>query len=179
MVDPVAARLWSYRAMFVALILLLAFLRILPLDTVPGGWPGPDLILALTFAWILRRPAYVPAPLIVAVFLFCDLLFQRPPGLWTLLVLLGTEFLRARQAFSREIPLLLEWAMVSIVLAVMIVADQLILSLFLLTAPAVGLQGIQVLFTIAIYPFVVAFTSMVLGIRKASPEEVSALGARL
>ncbi|MEL6521200.1 MAG: rod shape-determining protein MreD [Pseudomonadota bacterium] len=179
MVDPVAARLWGYRGLFAALVVLLVFFRLLPLNTVPGGLPGPDLILALTFAWVLRRPAYVPAPLIVALFLLCDLLFQQPPGLWALLVLLGSEFLRARQALSRSIPFFLEWAMVSIVMVLMVVADQLVRSIFLLDTPAVGQQGIRTLFTVGIYPFVVLFTSSVLAIRKASPDEASALGARL
>jgi len=41
--------------------------RILPLSTEPGSVPGPDVVLCLTFAWVLRRPEYVPALLIAAV----------------------------------------------------------------------------------------------------------------
>ena len=57
-------------------------------------WPAPDLMLALTLAWVVRRPDLLPAPLIAAYFFVEDILMMRPPGLWALIVLGATEFLR-------------------------------------------------------------------------------------
>ncbi|MEO0828834.1 MAG: rod shape-determining protein MreD [Pseudomonadota bacterium] len=179
MVDPVAARLWSYRLLFVALIALFAFLRLLPLDTVPGGVPGPDFMVALTFAWVLRRPAYVPAALIVALFLVADLIFSHPPGVGAALVLLSSEFLRRRQAISRELPFLAEWFMVSLLLAFMVIGEQLILAMTLVDRPLLTQSGLRAILTALSYPLIVAFSSFVFGVRKATPDEVSALGARL
>lgn len=179
MVDPISARQFWYRCLFVALVFVLVFIRLLPIDTVPGGFPGPDLILALTMAWVLRRPAFVPAPLIVAVFLTCDLLFQEPPGLWAMLVLLGTEFLRAKQALSRQMPFLVEWAIVVGVLAAIVAANQIILSVLLVDTPPLGMAVARAIFTALVYPIVVGASYLVFDIRKASPEEAAALGARL
>lgn len=179
MVDPVSARLWGYRALFVALIGFLAMLRLLPLGTVPGSLPWPDLMLAMTFAWVLRRPSYVPAVLIVGLFVMTDLLFQRPPGLYAMLVLLGAEFLRAKQALSRELSFAAEWALVAGVLAAIVAVNHLILSLLLVQHPPLGLAVLRAVFTAMIYPLVVALCYFGLNIRKASAEEVAALGARL
>ena len=108
MVDPASASRISHRLLFVAIAALILFLRLLPLTAEPVRWPGPDLILCLTFAWILRRTDYLPAYLIVIVFFVDDLLSMRPPGLWTLLALFATEFLRSREMLLRDLPFALE-----------------------------------------------------------------------
>ncbi|MFY0635138.1 MAG: rod shape-determining protein MreD [Vannielia sp.] len=179
MVDPITTRIWTYRAAFLGLCTLFAFFRLLPLDTTAGGLPGPDLMLALTFAWVLRRPSYVPPALMVFVFLMADLIFQRPPGLWALLVLLGCEFLRARQGLSRELPFPLEWAMAGIVMLALMVANMALLALFMVPRPPIGVAVLQIGMTILTYPIVVAASHMLFGLRKAAPGEVDALGHRL
>lgn len=179
MLDPVSLRIWSNRGLFVALIGFLVFARMLPLDTSATGLPGPDLILALTFAWVLRRPSYVPALLIVVVFLFCDLLFGQPPGLWAMLVLIASEFLRARQGLSRELPFPLEWAFVAMIMGALWTAHLISLGLFALDRPAIGLAAVQLLFTIAAYPAIVWLSALLFGLKKATPEEADALGSRL
>ncbi|QDC08817.1 rod shape-determining protein MreD [Oceanicola sp. D3] len=179
MVDPVTARIWTYRAAFLGLCMALAFFRLLPLDTTAGGMPGPDVMLALTFAWVLRRPAFVPPALIVGVFLMADFIFQRPPGLWALLVLLGAEFLRARQGLSRELPFPLEWAMAGVLMVVLMVANMALLALFMVPRPPLGVAMLQMGMTLVTYPLVVAASHMLFGLRKAAPGEVDALGHRL
>ncbi|MEM9249456.1 MAG: rod shape-determining protein MreD [Pseudomonadota bacterium] len=179
MIDPITARTWSYRALFFALVLVLAIARLIPTGGAAGGLPGPDLILALTCAWVLRRPAYVPAWLVVAVFLPLDLMLHQAPGLGALAVLLVTEFLRRRQALSRALPFSLEWALVAVVLLVAVAGMQLVLGLFFLPRPPLGLDVIRAIFTAAVYPLAVLFTVYVCKLRKASPGEVDALGARL
>lgn len=179
MIDPVAGRTWAYRALFVALIALIVFVRLLPFGHGAGQLPGPDLALALTCAWVLRRPSYVPAALVVAVFLPLDFLLQQPPGLGALAALAGTEVLRARIGFSREMPFPVEWAMVAATLLGMAAMVQLAQAALLLERPPLGLALLRALFTAAVYPPVVLFSAYALGIRKATPGEVDALGDRL
>ena len=60
--------LWMMRAVYLGLCIFVIFLHLLPLDTQPRAWAGPDLMLALTFAWTLRRAEYVPPLLVAAIF---------------------------------------------------------------------------------------------------------------
>ena len=87
---------WSYRAVFLLLCAVIITFKLLPLGLNDQGLPGPDLLLALTLAWVLRQPAVVPIGSILVEFLLADFLFQRPPGLWTILVILTSESLRRR-----------------------------------------------------------------------------------
>ena len=76
---------------------------------------GPDLMLAFTFAWVLRRPDYVPVLLIAAIFLLEDMLLMRPPGLWTAdRADRDRDPARSREPRPREMPFMAEWAMVAV-----------------------------------------------------------------
>ena len=68
-------------ALYVAAALVIVMAGLLPLGPGWVRWTGPDLLLALTFAWVLRRPDQAPVLLVAAVFLLADLLTLRPPGL--------------------------------------------------------------------------------------------------
>jgi rod shape-determining protein MreD len=67
MAESLPASVWAYRGLYAALAFALLFLRMLPLGSVAGAWPGPDLLVCLTFAWVLRRPDYAPVLLVAAV----------------------------------------------------------------------------------------------------------------
>lgn len=179
MVDPVAARTWGYRALFVALILFLSFLQMLPLGRTAGGLPGADLSVALTFAWVLRRPSYVPVVLIALLFLFLDLLLQRPPGLGAALMLFGTEILRSRRELSRALPFPVEWALVAVVMIGLVGLNQIALLLVAMDRPPLGQAILRSLFTAAAYPLVVILSHYIFGVRAADPNEADALGNRL
>lgn len=169
----------GYPALWLALALLSLFLRLLPLDPAEPGAPGPDLILALTLAWVLRRPAHLPALLIGLVWLLEDLLLMRPPGLWALIMLAGTEVLRARHALVREIGFLLEWAMVAGVLVAMTLAYRLVLAVFFLPRPPLDLSLAQLVATLVAYPLAVLVLQVVLRVRKPATGELDELGRRL
>lgn len=178
MVDPATSRLWGYRFLFLWLICVFVFVRLLPMGNFASPLPGPDLMLALTFAWLLRRPELVPAPLIVAVFLTADLLFHHAPGLWALLVLLGTEFLRARHATARELPFAAEWAQIAGVMAAMVAVNHLVLSMMFVETPPARLFLVQAFLTVLIYPTVVWLSYAVFDIRRLTQEEVTLRGGR-
>lgn len=179
MVDPITTRRWLYRALFLALAAVFLFGRMLPLSTLPSAWPGPDLLLCLAFAWVLRRPDFLPVLTVAVVFLLEDMLLMRPPGLWTLIVLFATEFLRDRAALTRDLPFFVEWALIGAVMLATLVAYRLTLALFMVPQSGLGLSLIQLLASVTAYPFVVLFSHRALGIRWVVPGEVEALEHRL
>lgn len=161
--------LWIMRGWFLGLALLIMFFHLLPLDTIPRRWAPPDLLIAFIFAWSLRRPDYVPILSIAAVMLMADLMFQRPPGLLALLVLMGTENLRLRFAALRDASFVGEWISVCIVLVAITVANRLVLALLAVQQAPLGLSLMQMLMTIAVYPLVVLITQSVFGVRVLAP----------
>lgn len=170
---------WGYRLLFLALALFLLFLRLLPLNTGEESFPGPDLLLCLMLAWAMRRPDYVPVWLIVPVVLAEDLILMRPPGLWTALVVIATEFLRARVALTRELNFLVEWALASGLMMAMFLAYRLAFALVLLPQASFGFAVTQIYWSIAAYPVVVFLSRMLFDLRKPATGEVDDYGRRL
>lgn len=179
MAEAVLGGVWIWRVVYLLAFLVMLFLRLLPLPTDPGALPGPDLLLCLSCAWVLRRPDHLPALLIAGAVLVEDLLLMKPPGLWAAIVLIGTEFLRSRAAFSRELTWVSEWIMVSIVMSAMLVAYRLLMSLMVLPQPGLGMSVAQLIFSVIAYPFVVGVLRVTLGLRKPITGEVDARGRRL
>jgi rod shape-determining protein MreD len=170
-----ARHVWTYRAVFLALCMALITLRLLPLGLADTGLPGPDLLLALTFAWLLRQPAVVPLASIVAVFLLADFLFQRPPGLWTALAVLASESLRRRRLQMTEFPFLVEWGAIAGAVAGMILAERVLMWILFIDPPPLGLVLAHGIVTVAIYPLVVAVSKFVFRLRKLGPAELEPL----
>lgn len=173
------AHIWIMRVAFPALALLILFFHLLPLDTVPRRWAPPDLLVATALAWSLRRPDYVPTLSLAATLLLADLMFQRPPGLLALLVLLACEYLKPRALPHRDTTFVAEWLSVAVVLGAITVANRLILALMGVQQAPFGLTLIQMLMTIAAYPLVVLISQTVFGVRSLTPAEAETLAARL
>ncbi len=176
--DPITLRLWAGRGTYLLIACLIVFVRLLPLDSSPGDFAAPDLLLAVTLAWVVRRPEQVPPLLIVAVFLVCDLMFLRAPGLWTLIVLMATEFLRSRQGPTYDLPFPLEWALIALVLLAATLAESLLLWIFVVPKAPIGVALLNSLVTLLVYPAVVAALRFGFGLRRAMPGEVDAIGRR-
>ncbi len=171
-------RIWMMRMAFPFLALILIFFHLLPLDTLPSRWAPPDLLLALALAWSLRRPDFVPAILIGATMLVADMMFQRPPGLFAMLVVLGCEFLKSRVMPHRETAFAAEWLAVAVVICGIVVLNRAILAILAVAQAPLGLTLIQAILTIAAYPLVVVLSQSLLGVRKLSPSEAEVLGSR-
>lgn len=171
MIDPVTRHVWTYRLLFLALSLLVIAYKLLPLEADDYGIPAPDILLALTLAWLLRQPAVVPVLSIVAVFLLADFLFQRPPGLWTLLVLLASESLRRRRAQMTEFPFLVEWGVFAGAVFGLLILNRIMLWMLVVEQTTLGLTLAHGIVTVAIYPLVVAVSKFALGLRKITPAE--------
>lgn len=170
---------WGYRALFLGLALLLLFLRLLPLGADAGRFPGPDLVLCMIMAWVMRRPDYLPVWLIAAVVLAEDLILMRPPGLWTALVVMGSEFIRSRAALTRELNFVVEWLLVTGLMVAMLLAYRLVFALALLPQLPFGFAVVQVLWSALAYPVVVGASRLVLDLRKPATGETDDYGRRL
>lgn len=179
MVDRSASWVWGMRGLFLAMCLGLIFWKLLPLTRTTPLWLAPDLMLALTLAWTLRRPELVPPLLVAGVFFLADLLFQRPPGLWAALVLIGALWLRRRVRVLREMSFTLEWLLIAICIAAMTVSYRIVLAIAVVDQPQLALSLQRMVITILSYPAVVMLSRVVLGVRKSAPGEVDALGHRL
>lgn len=173
------ARIWMGRAVFVVLALVLIFIQLLPLDMRPASWAAPDILLAITLVWVTRRPEYVPVLVIALIFMLTDLLFQRPPGLWTALVVVLTETLRKRTGSIRNIPLALEWGSVAFGVVAITVAYRAVMAVMMLHQAPITLTFIQMVMTIVIYPVVVAVAYFIFGVSRPAPGQVDSLGHRL
>lgn len=177
--DPLIFRLWIGRALFFVFVFCVMFIKLLPLDSVPGRFPGPDLLMALTFAWISRRPEHVPFLSVVIVFFLNDMIFLKPPGLWTLIVLGASEFLRSNTFLTRDMPLLAEWGVVAVVMIMAMACEQLMLVLFILPNAGLGPSLFQIFATILVYPAMVLALKYGLGLHHVTANELYDTGRRL
>ena len=171
--------IWWKRGLYLLLALAILFWNLLPLSTLPPSWAGPDLLIALTFAWALRRPEFVPVLLIAFVAFLADLLLQRPPGLMAFLVVLGAEQLKTRAIGLRDASFAGEWAAAGLVVIAVFLLNRVTLALFVVDQAPLGLMLIQMIATILIYPVVVLISHLFRGVRKLAPGDDDAIGARI
>lgn len=179
MVETPARRLWGMRATYLGLTVLILFFSLIPLETVPRAWASPDLLLALTFAWALRRPDYVPALAIAGAWLLADLLLHRPPGLMAALVLVAAEILKPRAAQIRDEGFASEMVTVSMMVVMVVLGHRIILAILLVPVPPLGLTAFQTAVTLLAYPAVVVLSNLVFGVRAKAPGDTATGGMRL
>ncbi|MDO5643114.1 MAG: rod shape-determining protein MreD [Paracoccus sp. (in: a-proteobacteria)] len=147
------------------------FFRLMPLSPGAPGLPGPDVMLALTFAWVLRRPDQLPVAIIVAMALVGDFMLSRPLGLWSFFILAATELLRPRAQRWADQAFVFEWLRVALLIGLMLIGYRLMMMLFLLPVPAFGPVILQWLATVAAYPLMVLVLHWT-GIRRLTPAEL-------
>lgn len=170
-----ARHIWTYRAIFVGLSLAIISLKLLPLNLATSRIPGPDILVLLAFAWMARQPMLVPIGILLGVFLLADFLFMRPPGLWTALVLIAAESLRRRRLAMAELPFLVEWGTVAVLIMGMVLLNRFVLWILFLDLDSLGLTLAHGIVTIAAYPIVVGISKFVFRVRKLGPTELEAL----
>ncbi|TKW67779.1 MAG: rod shape-determining protein MreD [Paracoccus denitrificans] len=158
-------------AVYIGIGLAMLFFQLMPINAGATGFPGPDLMLCVTCAWVLRRPDQLPAAIIVAMTLIGDFLLGRPFGLWSLFILAATELLRPRAYRWSDQAFVFEWLRVSLLIGLMMVGYRFVMMLFLLPVPALGPVMLQWLATVAAYPIVVLCLHLI-GIRRLGAAEL-------
>ncbi|MEM6307630.1 MAG: rod shape-determining protein MreD [Pseudomonadota bacterium] len=143
------------RGKYLFVVLIILFAQTLPLQPITEYPFVPDVLMAVTFAWVLRRPdAITPLLVCIAIFL-ADLVLHRPPGLWTFIILISVIFLQTRSPDMPHMIFAVEWVLVSVVMMACLIVYQVFLVItFVGHQPAVLMVG-QAVSTIAVYPLVV------------------------
>lgn len=172
MAETSASRPWAMRGVFSLLAMTVIFFHLMPLSLTPSQWAPPDVFLALAFAWAVRRPEYVPALLVAAIALLMDFLFQRPPGLWAVLVLGAVQWAKSLERQPEENGFPYEWANFAVLVIAVMVAYRAVLALTIVDAGPVFLATMQALFTILIYPLVVAVSHFIFRVRRTAPGDL-------
>ncbi len=149
---------------YVGLMCLLLLVNIIPLEVWPRGIPGPDLMVAITFVWLLRRPGHLPTPLVAAVFFIADILLMRPPGLWAALMVVATEILKTGQTGVQERAFVTEWALVSGILFAATLTNAAVLALTFFEQARLDIAIIQAISTLLAYPLIAVTARYVFGV---------------
>ena len=149
--DP-PLRVLRLQLTYLAIVALVVLLQTLPLQSLAYPFAPADVPLAITFAWIMRRPDVMSPILITLAFLFADAILQRPPGLWTLIVLCASIFLRMRTRGRKEMLFLYEWFIVSWVIGVSFLVHYFALMFSFMPVPDVQQYVVQVMLSVLIYP---------------------------
>ena len=173
MADRLIPQSWRMCALYLAASATIVFGALLPLGPGAGRLPGPDLLVLLAFAWVLRRPDHVPVLALAAVMFVADLLTMRPPGLWAMMMLIGVEATRGRTGTWSDMPFLVEWAVVSAVLAAMHLAYAIGLAVFFVDQPPIGQTLIRLIATICFYPAVVFVVDGIFRVKRAPQAAIS------
>lgn len=169
MIAPTTLQRLAYAALFAGLAALVVFLRLLPTGSDPGAWPPPDLIVLAGFAWVIRRPDYVPVVLFAALLLVNELMVLRPPGLGAALGVLALEALRARSAALQQRGFLSEWTAVAVALALIALGERLLLSAAFVDPPPLALAALGLAVNIVAYPGVAALSIWGFKVRRLAP----------
>ncbi len=158
-------------ALLLALGLAAIFVEAAPLGLSADAYPSPDILFCVVAYWSIRRPE---AAVLIAVFalgLARDLMTDAPVGAGALTLVFAAEFLKAlghglsRRSFATE------WLLLAAVLALVIMAQWLIVLVLLAHPPYLTDLGYQWLATMALYPVLALVFRWLfrIGWRKAGP----------
>jgi rod shape-determining protein MreD len=179
MAERADTRIWMNRGLFILLAFVIVVGHLVPFDMQPSNWAAPDLLLAITLTWVVRKPDYIPVFVIAMLFLMTDLLFQRPPGLWAALVVILTETIRRQNRDFRNMTVLIEWSTITIGIVAITMMNRLILAIVMVPQAPLGLTLIQMITTVLSYPLVVLVAHFVFGISRSAPGQVGSRGQKI
>ena len=132
-----------------------------PATFLSGSFSFPNLVYCLVCAWIVRSPQWAPAPVVAVVFFSLEVIYGLPPGLWTALMLVATELLRAGTPQLGRYTFVVEWAMVSLLFTLALLLYQLALLLTFAQAMTTGAMGRYLVATALCYPLAAGIASLV------------------
>ncbi len=179
MATDLQSRVWFGICIYLVASTALIYVALLPINMGPASWAGPDWLLLLALVVVIRRPKYAPVLAIALVFLLADFIFQRPPALWTVLVVWLTELLRKRAPGFRSMPFSVEWTTVAGMILAVFAVNRLFLAILIMPLPPLGLVVMQAVATALAYPIVSVLSRLVMGLRRTSVGELDARGQRL
>lgn len=170
-------RRWAVPLAFAIFGVAMVFIGLVPQNLTPSRFSGPDLVLALSIAIVIRRADLLPFWLVACVVLLADFLLARPLGLSAFATVAVVEIARLNRLSFLDMFFLMEWAAVAALIILAAVTQQFLLGFVLLP----GHDWITVLWQVSLsilcYPLIVMMSTLILGIRRDAVREARALGA--
>ncbi len=139
-------------ALLLVLGLIAIFVEAAPLGLSPDAYPSPDILFCVVAYWSIRRPGSAALIAVFALGLARDLITDAPAGAGVLTLVFASEFLKAvgpglsRRSFATE------WLLLAVMLALVIMAQWLIVLILLAHPPYLTDLAYQWLATMVLYP---------------------------
>jgi len=171
-------RLFTMYLIYLGITFLILFFQLIPLNLFPEAWVGPDILLGVTHAWVTRQPDFVPILLVTVSFLLADFLLQRPPGLFALLVVIGTEYIKSHVNGLRYASFIEEWITAGFAITFIIVAFWCVQAVVGIGQAPFTMSLLHIVATIITYPAILLGSHIFFGIRKSPSHSDDSMGRR-
>ena len=143
---------FTHQIIYFCIGLLIIFFQILPLQTIPQTWSGPNVLLVFFAAIVSKRPEFTSSLLIASIFLIEDFFLMRPPGLMSALTVLGFNFLKRKFQNQEVNSFIFGWGNVTTCLTIILLLYYFISVLLFIPSAGIKLTLMELLMTLAIYP---------------------------
>ena len=145
-------RSFAHQVIYFCIGLLIIFFQILPLQTTPQTWSGPNILLVFFAAIVSKRPEFTSSFLIASIFLIEDFFLMRPPGLMSALTVLGFYFLKRKFQNQEVNSFIFGWGSVAVCLTIILLLYYFISVLLFIPSAGFKLTLMELLMTLALYP---------------------------
>ena len=145
-------RSFAHQVIYFCIGLLIIFFQILPLQTTPQTWSGPNILLVFFAANVSKRPEFTSSFLIASIFLIEDFFLMRPPGLMSALTVLGFYFLKRKFQNQEVNSFIFGWGSVAACLTIILLLYYFISVLLFIPSAGFKLTLMELVMTLALYP---------------------------
>ena len=143
---------FAHQLVYFCIGLLIIFFQILPLQTTPQTWSGPNVLLVFFAAIVTKRPEFTSSFLVASIFLIEDFFLMRPPGLMSSLTVLGFYFLKRKFHYQDGNSVIFGWGSVTACLTIILLLYYFICVLLFIPSAGFRLTLIELIVTLALYP---------------------------
>ena len=143
---------FAHQFVYFCIGLLIIFFQILPLQTIPQTWSGPNVLLVFFAAIVSKRPEFTSSFLIASIFLIEDFFLMRPPGLMSALTVLGFYFLKRKFQNQEVNSFIFSWASVTTCLTIILLLYYFISVILFIPSAGFKLTLMELIVTLALYP---------------------------
>ena len=143
---------FAHQVVYFCIGLLIIFFQILPLQTTPQTWSGPNVLLVFFAAIVTKKPEFTSSFLVASIFLIEDFFLMRPPGLMSSLTVLGFYFLKRKFQNQEGNSLIFGWGSVTACLTIILLLYYFISILLFIPSAGFRLTLMELIVTLALYP---------------------------
>ena len=143
---------FAHQVVYFCIGLLIIFFQILPLQTTPQTWSGPNVLLVFFASIVTKRPEFTSSFLVASIFLIEDFFLMRPPGLMSSLTVLGFYFLKRKLQNQEGNSLIFGWGSVATCLTIILLLYYIISILLFIPTTGFRLTLMELILTLALYP---------------------------